>query len=154
MVMCLTAQPPATAMKADEAMLLSTLYQLFVDQVYTKSRHYPCLHRIVEISHERGGFCGGSTFTSVKSLLLLVSMSVICYGTLLFHKKCDLVKALSAALGKGRTYSIPKADGSSLNTAQRPLSSQRKINVPQNTSYEEEKKPECSCSIEDQIPFI
>ena len=26
------------------------------------------------------------------------------YGTLLYHKQCDLVKALSATLGKGRKY--------------------------------------------------
>ena len=32
------------------------------------------------------------------------------YGTLLFRTKCDLVKAVTVALGKGRKYASPIAD--------------------------------------------
>ena len=74
------------------------------------------------------------------------------YGALLFHKKCDLVKALSAALGKGKTYSTPNVDSSSCSTMKTPLSQQNKIH--QNTSSEVEEKSTCTCSIEEQIQNV
>ena len=42
------------------------------------------------------------------------SLTIVCkhdrYGTLLFHKSCDLVKALSTALGRGTKCTHPIAD--------------------------------------------
>ena len=48
MVMCITAQNLATIMKADEAMLLSALYESFVNRVYIESKYYPSLRSLEE----------------------------------------------------------------------------------------------------------
>ena len=43
MVLCMIGKDLTTKMKADEAMLLSTLYESFVKKVYTESKKYTSL---------------------------------------------------------------------------------------------------------------
>ena len=43
MVLCMIGKNLTTKMKADEAMLLSTLYESFVKKVYTESKKYTSL---------------------------------------------------------------------------------------------------------------
>ena len=43
MVLCMIGKDLTTKMKADEAMLLSTLYESFLKKVYTESKKYTSL---------------------------------------------------------------------------------------------------------------
>ena len=143
MIMCITAQNLAIKMKADEAMLLSIFYQLFVHTVYTESKHYPALHPIEHKNIPRKRWVLSRLYLHFGDVLTAACKHV-CYGTLLFHKKCDLLKALSAALGKGRAYTT---DSCSFSAAQKPQ------NKSQNTSIEAEKA-KCSCPIENQTENV
>jgi len=85
-------------MKVDEAMLLPSLYKDFVNDVHAKL----ALFTSVNMSD--------SDIPTSCWLLLCLHMhfenmlEVQCrhrrYGTLVYHKSCDLVNALSTALGK------------------------------------------------------
>ena len=48
--MCLNARELAKTMTADEAMLLPTLYRLFVELVYSEATYFPSLQPIEENS--------------------------------------------------------------------------------------------------------
>ena len=103
MVMCIIAQNLASVMKADEAiMLLSPFYKLFVHKVHTEAQHYPTLHP-VEDEHTKKRWVLSRLYFYFGDALVAACKHV-CYGTLLYHRQCDLLKPLSAPLGKGRTY--------------------------------------------------
>ena len=93
-----TAQILLAAMKSDEALLLSTLYNMYIGTNKAESQNYPSLILTPDIHtpHRRW-------VLSRLHALFGESLTIVCkhYGTLLFHSRCDLVKALSTALGKG-----------------------------------------------------
>ena len=109
MVMCLCAQTLVTLIKADEAMLLSAFYHTFLNVIKTESKNYPALS-ITEEKHIPGKRWVLSRLHSLFGESLKTVCKHECYGTLLFHTNSDLVKALSAALGKGRKYPSPVAE--------------------------------------------
>ena len=146
MVMCIVTQTLANAMKADEAMLLSALYQLFVHKVHTEVKHYPMLHPVKDKNIPKKRWVLSRLYFYFGDALAAACMHV-CYGTLFYHRKCDLLKALSAALGKGRTY---KMAASSI-TTQKPLTQQRKST---SNCSSQGKEPVCHCSIEDQTDRV
>lgn len=100
MVLYQTAQILLAAMKSDEALLLSTLYNMYIGTNKAESQNYPSLILTPDIHtpHRRW-------VLSRLHALFGESLTIVCkhykYGTLLFHSRCDLVKALSTALGKG-----------------------------------------------------
>ena len=104
-----SAQTLAAVMKANEAMLLSRLYEEFLGMIQIESKHYPSLSLTEETHFPRRRWV-----LSRLHSMFGESLTMVCkhdrYGTLLFHKGCDLVKALSTALGRGTKYTRPIAD--------------------------------------------
>ena len=94
--MCTTAKRLAEVMKSDGAILLSVLYRKFYDKVRNKASLLPHLSSTPD-----------QWLLSRLNSLFGDSLQVHCkqdrYGSVLFHKDCDLVKALSTALGKCQT---------------------------------------------------
>ena len=98
MIMYQAAQTVLAAMKTNEAMLLLKLYKNFISDIHVKSKKYPSLN------------LGNTSQPSCRWVLSRLhamfgdSLTVVCkharYGTNLFYRQCDLVKALSTALGR------------------------------------------------------
>ena len=87
-------------MKLDEAILLSTLYEMFVTQVYNEVKNYTFLDRTaIQIPQKRWVL---SQLHCHFGDVLCVACKHFRYGTVLYHKDCDLVKAVSAALGRNK----------------------------------------------------
>ena len=111
MVLYQTAQILLAAMKSDEALLLSTLYNMYIGTIKAESQNYPSLILTPDIHTPRRRWV-----LSRLHALFGESLTIVCkhykYGTLLFHSRCDLVKALSTALGKGAKYTRLQTDSS------------------------------------------
>ena len=88
-------------MKADEAMLLPKLYKLFTNEFLAQKQHFP------NISVSDSDIPTKRWLTSHIHAHFENEIEVQCihrcYGTLIYHKSCDLVHALSSALGKSET---------------------------------------------------
>ena len=142
MVLCMTGKTLTTKMKSDEAMLLSTLYQLFIRQVHTEANNYTSFDPIGENKIPQKRWVLSRLYRHFGEVL-----SVACrhfrYGTVLYHKNCDLVSAVSAALGRSKT-DIPITDYR-VNVVQGP-SPQTSLSVGQECA--------CDCSIETQIENV
>ena len=111
LMMCLCAKTLGSKMKADEAMLLPTLYHTFIELVSSEAPNFPSIQPMVENSIP-GKRWVLSKLNSYFGYMLTVTCKVDCYGTLLFHKNCDLLKALSAALANDtRKSHAPKTKG-------------------------------------------
>ena len=86
-------------MKVDEAMLLPTLHKELATEAFANAHHFP----------QVGGDLSEEDIPSSHWLLSQLylyfedKLEVHCrhrrYGTLLFHRSCDLIQALSTALG-------------------------------------------------------
>ena len=85
-------------MKADEAILLSTLYKSFVTEVYTEAKNYTSLDPISgsRIPQKRW------VLSQLYHHVLHVTCRHFCYGVILYHKHCDLVNAISVELGRNK----------------------------------------------------
>ena len=146
MVMCIIAKNLIALLKADEAVLLSTLYKSFVDKVYSESTKYTLCdpRRDSTIPQKRWVL---SRLYRHFGDILTVTCRHSRYGTLLYHKNCDLVNALSAALGRNKMNCMPITDAND------------KVKMPQNPGCKPHPSgissvgPECicNCSIEKQI---
>ena len=89
--------------KVDEAILLPTLHKELAIEAFTNAHHFP----------QVGGNLSEEDIPSCRWLLSWLylyfedKLEVHCrhkrYGTLLFHRSCDLIQALSTALGKNET---------------------------------------------------
>ena len=104
MVMCIIAKNLIALLKADEAVLLSTLYKSFVDKVYSESTKYTLCDPRRDSTIPQKWWVLSRLYRHFGDIL-----TVTCrhsrYGTLLYHKNCDLVNALSAALGRNKSQS-------------------------------------------------
>ena len=98
LVLCKAALKLAEAMKNDEVVLLPAIYREFRDEVkkgLTQMPHLVSLSRSIP----------GTRWVLTRLYHYFgKSLQVQCkhrkYGSLLFHQNCDLVKAISTALGK------------------------------------------------------
>ena len=97
-VVCLVCKKVGEHMIADEALLLPTLHKELANEVLANAIIFPHL----DVSEQ-----DIPTTRWLLSRLHLYFENQLeaqcrhrCYGTLLFHKRCDLVQALSMALGK------------------------------------------------------
>ena len=94
----------AASMKSDQAVLLSKLYHNFDNTIIKESKNYPSLSSTKQTNSS--SHCW--VLSRLHSIFAGESLVMICkhekYGTLLYHKQCDQVKALSSALGKGIKY--------------------------------------------------
>ena len=102
LMMCKTAKKLAELMKSDGAILLPVLYSKFCHEVQNRASLLPPLSSLPNQK-----IPGIRWLLSRLHSLFGDSLQVICkqsrYGSVLFHKDCDLVKALSTALGKSET---------------------------------------------------
>ena len=103
MILYGVADKLAASMESDQAVLLTKLYHNFFNTIIKESKNYPSLSSTKQTN--------SSSHCWVLSRLHSIfgeSLVIICkhekYGTLLYHKQCDQVKALSSALGKGIKY--------------------------------------------------
>ena len=131
MAMCLTAQILAATLKADEAMLLSALYHTFLHTIKAESSNYPSL----SLAEDKSVPSRRWVLSRLHSIFG-ETLTMVCvhdrYGTLLFRTKCDLVKAGTVALGKGRKYASPIADcgvSSSVREVSQPCGNNTSISV-------------------------
>lgn len=98
-VVCIMCTYVGEKMKVDEAMLLPKLHKYFTSKVYANQHAFAnvsvCEHDVPSsrwlISHLHLNF----------ENMLEMQCRHRRYGTLLYHKHCDLIQALSSALGKG-----------------------------------------------------
>ena len=85
-------------MKADEAMLLPKLYKDFTQEVYTHIASFS------SVNFSESDIPSSRWLLSHLHLHFEDMIEVQCrqrrYGTLVYHKNCDLVHALSSALGR------------------------------------------------------
>ena len=97
--MCLSAKKLADAMKSHEALLLPALYRDFVHDI---EQHYEDLTGSEEVPYETipGTRWLLAQLHSLFGNLLRVECKHRRFGSLLCHRDCDLVNALSIALGK------------------------------------------------------
>ena len=107
--MCKAANTLLTAVKRDEAMLLSKLYQAFCVKIQLDSSKYPSLFSTEE-THTPSRRWVLSRLHSIFGECLIMVCKHDRYGTLLFRNGCDLLKALSTALGKGTHCTCPVAE--------------------------------------------
>ena len=146
MVLCITGKYLSSRMKTDEAILLSTLYQSFVIQVHTEAKNYTSLDLIYgnKIPQKRWVL---SRLYRHFGEVLRVACRHFRYGTVLYHKDCDLVNAVSAALGRNKVEATPCTDAST---------QQGRINVPQATltSLPTGQTGACDCGIETQLENV
>ena len=146
MVLCITGKYLSSRMKTDEAILLSTLYQSFVIQVHTEAKNYTSLDLISgnKIPQKRWVL---SRLYRHFGEVLRVACRHFRYGTVLYHKDCDLVNAVSAALGRNKVEATPCTDAST---------QQGRINVPQATltSLPTGQTGACDCGIETQLENV
>ena len=102
LIACLTAHKLATALKNDEAMLLPAVHQSFTNEAYSQSANFPSVGVVAP-----GDVPGTRWLLSRLHSFFGSSIEVQCkhkrFGSVIFHKECDLVKALSTALGKAHS---------------------------------------------------
>ncbi len=101
LAMLTTAQKLASAMKADEAMLLPALHRSFVLQVKHRVVQFPVSEPMPE-QEIPGTRWLLARLHSCFGELLKVQCRHKRYGSLLLHRDCDLLKALSTALGQSQ----------------------------------------------------
>ena len=132
LTMCTTAKRLAEVMKSDGAILLPVLYREFCDEVRNRASLLPHLS-----STPDRDIPGIRWLLSWLNSLFGDSLQVHCkqdrYGSVLFHKDCDLVKALSTALGKCQTL-------------QKQLNEQRV-----ETQISKASTTECQLSMQEQV---
>ena len=139
MVLCMTGKNLTTKMRPCCSLYRTNLFQSKFTLRLGITPHWipPCVTK----SPQKSGFCHDFTITSVKSL-----PSHFHIGTVLYHKNCDLVSALSAALGRSKTENTPITDTNPIHDSVNMAQSK---SPPMSLSVGPECR--CSCSIETQI---
>lgn len=119
---CLVAEKLADAFRNDEARLLPSVHRHFIDTVHTNPTNCPILESI-NPKHIPGTRWLLSRLHSFFGSGLEVQCKHKRFGSLLFNKHCDLIKALSSALGRGQpaptsttAHSVPTATIDSMAT--------------------------------------
>ena len=97
-------------MKADEAILLPKMHKDFVQEIYANIGPFSnSVHVHVHVC--QSGIPTTRWLLSRLHLYFDNMLEVQCrhrrYGTLVYHNSCDLVQALSSALGKSDTKTKP-----------------------------------------------
>ena len=118
MVFCKTGRYLCSKMKANEAILLSTLYHSFLTDLQSEASNYKLLDPLSanKIPQNRWML---SRLHHHFGDILCVACRHFSYGTVLYHKDCDLLNTVSAALGRNKelcreaskqksTISVPK----------------------------------------------
>lgn len=100
-VLCVTGLKLTSAMKADEVLLLPELYDFFRSEIVKRAVLYPSLDPIPanEIPGTRWVL---AHLSSHFGEMLRVECKHRHFGSLLYHVNCDLLKAVSLALGKSQ----------------------------------------------------
>jgi hypothetical protein len=98
-----TAKRLAELMKSDEAILLPVLYREYCEEIGSSASLLPHLSSTPDLA-----IPGIRWLLSRLHSLFGDSLQVHCkqdrYGSVVFHKDCELIKALSTALGNLRPY--------------------------------------------------
>lgn len=102
-VVCLIGTFVAEEMKKDEAMLLPNLYRDIIHELHSHKASFPQVNTC-EIDIPSCHWFLSHLHTHFDNVLE-VQCKHKCYGTLIYHKNCDLVHALSLALGTAETRS-------------------------------------------------
>ncbi len=103
LVLCVTGLKLATAMKADEVLLLPELYDFFRSEIVTQAALFPSLGPIP--AHDIPGTRWVLPHLSFHfGEMLRVECKHRRFGSLLYHVNCDLLKAVSLALGRNRLH--------------------------------------------------
>ena len=92
----------SSKMKANEAILLSTLYNSFITEAQSEAKNYTLLDPLSagnKIPQKRWVL---SRLHRHFGDILRVTCRHFRYGTVLYHKDCDLLNAISAALGRNK----------------------------------------------------
>ena len=102
LIACLTAHKLANALRNDEAMLLPAVHQSFTNEAYNQSANFPSVGVAAP-----GDVPGTRWLLSRLHSFFGSSIEVQCkhkrFGSVIFHKECNLVKAMSTALGKAQS---------------------------------------------------
>ena len=101
LVMCVTALKLVAAMKANEVTLLPDLYESFQSDVATRAASFPSLMPIGDVPGPRWL---ASQLSWYFGEMLIVECNHKRFGSLLYHVNCDLLNAVSLALGRGRLH--------------------------------------------------
>ena len=109
-VVCLICKTFGEQMKADEAILLPKMHKDFVQEIYANIGPFSnSVHVHVHVC--QSGIPTTRWLLSRLHLYFDNMLEVQCrhrrYGTLVYHNSCDLVQALSSALGKSDTKTKP-----------------------------------------------
>ena len=103
LVLCVTGLKLAIAIKGDEVVLLPELYDFFHSEIVKRATMFPSLDQIP--AHD---IPGTRWVLARLSLHFGEMLRVECkhrrFGSLLYHVNCDLLKAVSLALGRSRLH--------------------------------------------------
>lgn len=99
--MCVTALKLVAAMKANEVTLLPDLYESFQSDVATRAASFPSLMPIGDVPGPRWL---ASQLSWYFGEMLIVECKHKRFGSLLYHVNCDLLNAVSLALGRSRLH--------------------------------------------------
>ena len=90
-------------MKLDEAMLLPNVHKEFQREVLANAGQFPWVKCITENELPNSRWLLSRLHVYFKDKLDVRCRHKI-YGTLLYHNSCDMIQALSTALGKNQTH--------------------------------------------------
>ena len=97
-------------MKLDEAMLLPNVYKEFKSEVFANISQFPHAKSLSENELPNSHWL-------LSQFHVYFENTIQCrhkrYGTLLYHNSCDVIKALSTALGKTHTHTENRASNES-----------------------------------------
>ena len=139
--MCPVGIEVALALSKDEALLLPNVYRDFVSKFKSPSNSYPTV--TVPENDVPSNRWLLSRLHHFFGDMVRVECKHKRHGSLLFHKNCDLVKALSSALGKNKLLqSNDRSEDSKFTDDESPSNEEQLQNVANdiNTRLQNQRK--------------